>query len=86
MKFYHPKVVDTSVLFRRKNGSKMKLKNLADKILNVNFFTNIKEKNSIFYSWLKRRLSCYLTSRTGQGWKLRAYELPKIVPFAQRSC
>jgi len=41
MKFYHPKVVDTSVLFRRKNGSKMKLKNLADKILNVKFFVNI---------------------------------------------
>lgn len=35
MKFYHSKVIDTSVLFRRKNGSKMKLKNLADKILNV---------------------------------------------------
>jgi RNA exonuclease 1 len=37
MQFYHKKVVDTSVLFRRKNGSKMKLKNLADKILKVNF-------------------------------------------------
>jgi RNA exonuclease 1 len=37
MKFVHPKVVDTSVLFKRKNGCKMKLKNLADKILKVNF-------------------------------------------------
>jgi hypothetical protein len=35
MQFYHKKVVDTSVLFKRKNGSKMKLKNLADKILKV---------------------------------------------------
>ena len=35
MKFFHPKVVDTSVLFKRKNGCKMKLKNLADKILKI---------------------------------------------------
>jgi len=47
MEFYHPKVVDTSVLFRRKNGSKMKLKNLADKILNVVFHYK-SEKNPIF--------------------------------------
>ena len=49
MKFYHPKVVDTSVLFRRKNGSKMKLKNLADKILNVKSPINL-EKNPVINS------------------------------------
>ncbi len=37
MKFFHPKVVDTSVLFKRKNGCKMKLKFLADKILKVKY-------------------------------------------------
>jgi DNA polymerase III epsilon subunit-like protein len=35
MKFIHNKVIDTSVLFKRKNGTKMKLKFLADKILKV---------------------------------------------------
>lgn len=35
MKFLHEKVIDTSVLFARKNGSKMKLKTLAYNILNV---------------------------------------------------
>lgn len=38
MKFYHDKVVDTSVLFRRKNGGKIKLKHLAEKILKVIFY------------------------------------------------
>lgn len=31
----HEKVIDTSVLFARKNGSKMKLKTLAFNILKV---------------------------------------------------
>jgi RNA exonuclease 1 len=44
MQFYHTKVVDTSVLFQRKNGSKMKLKNLADKILNVQFDSTTQRK------------------------------------------
>jgi hypothetical protein len=35
MKFTHNRVVDSSVLFKRKNGCKMKLKSLADKILKV---------------------------------------------------
>jgi hypothetical protein len=35
MKFIHNKVIDSSVLYMRKNGSKFKLKMLADKILNV---------------------------------------------------
>ncbi len=35
MKLIHNKVIDSSVLYMRKNGSKFKLKNLADKILNV---------------------------------------------------
>lgn len=35
MKFIHNKVIDTSVLFARKNGSKMKLKTLAYNILKV---------------------------------------------------
>jgi len=37
MKFIHKKVIDTSILFKRKNGTKMKLKHLADKILKVLF-------------------------------------------------
>lgn len=36
MKLVHNKVIDSSVLYMRKNGTKLKLKNLADKILNVN--------------------------------------------------
>lgn len=35
MKLIHNKVIDSSVLYMRKNGTKLKLKNLADKILNV---------------------------------------------------
>jgi hypothetical protein len=35
MKLIHNKVIDSSVLYMRKNGSKLKLKNLADKILKV---------------------------------------------------
>jgi len=35
MKFIHNKVIDSSVLYMRKNGSKFKLKMLAEKILNV---------------------------------------------------
>lgn len=35
MKFMHDKVIDTSVLYARKNGSKMKLKTLAFNILRV---------------------------------------------------
>lgn len=33
MKFYHDRVIDTSILFRRKNGTKMKLKALSHNIL-----------------------------------------------------
>lgn len=33
MKFVHPKVIDSSVLFSTKSGIKFKLKSLADKIL-----------------------------------------------------
>lgn len=36
MKLIHERVIDTSVLYARKNGSKMKLKTLAYQILNVN--------------------------------------------------
>jgi hypothetical protein len=36
MKLIHKKVIDSAVLFMRKNGTKFKLKNLADKILKVN--------------------------------------------------
>lgn len=35
MKLIHNKVIDSSVLYMRKNGSKFKLKNLAERILNV---------------------------------------------------
>lgn len=35
MKFIHDKAIDTSVLYARKNGSKMKLKTLAFNILHV---------------------------------------------------
>lgn len=35
MKLIHKKVIDSSVLFMRKNGTKFKLKSLADKILKV---------------------------------------------------
>jgi len=35
MKIIHQNVIDTSILFARKNGSKMKLKTLAYQILNV---------------------------------------------------
>lgn len=35
MKMIHEKVIDTSILFARKNGSKMKLKTLAFNILKV---------------------------------------------------
>lgn len=41
MKFMHGKVIDTSVLYARKNGSKMKLKTLAFNILKV---------SNLFYS------------------------------------
>jgi len=54
MKFYHPKVVDTSVLFRRKNGSKMKLKDLAGKILNVIYFSSIREKFNLLHMTPKK--------------------------------
>ncbi len=83
MRFYHPKVVDTSVLFRRKNGSKMKLKNLADKILNVTYDITI-EKNSIIHSRLKRRLSRYITPSPSTIIKLESHRRPKIVPLTQR--
>jgi len=35
MKLIYDKVIDSSVLFMRKNGTKLKLKSLADKILKV---------------------------------------------------
>ena len=35
MKYIHRNVIDTSVVFRRRNGTKMKLKNLSSKILQV---------------------------------------------------
>lgn len=35
MKFIHSKVIDSAVLFMRKNGTKYKLKSLSDKILKV---------------------------------------------------
>lgn len=35
MRMIHEKVIDTSILFARKNGSKMKLKTLAFNILKV---------------------------------------------------
>ena len=35
MKLIYDKVIDTSVLFARKNGSKMKLRTIAYQILNV---------------------------------------------------
>lgn len=38
MRMIHEKVIDTSILFARKNGSKMKLKTLAFNILKVLLF------------------------------------------------
>lgn len=52
MKLIHHKVIDSSVLYMRKNGSKLKLKNLADKILNViihKFSVKFKMENMILW-------------------------------------
>ena len=35
MKLVHKKVIDSSVVYMRKNGTKFKLKSLAEKILSV---------------------------------------------------
>jgi hypothetical protein len=70
MEYYHPKVVDTSVLFIRKNGSKMKLKNLADKLLNVILCFN-SEKNPVWNTLFERRLSGYSTFGPGKTLKLK---------------
>lgn len=56
MKLLHERVIDTSVLYARRNGSKMKLKTLAYQILNVNVVKNI-EINSSWIALLRVRLS-----------------------------
>ena len=48
MKMMHLKVIDTSILYARKNGSKMKLKTLAYNILKVFSFSYIEN----YSSWL----------------------------------
>jgi len=37
MKFIYDRIIDTSIMFMRKNGTKLKLKALADMILKVNY-------------------------------------------------
>jgi hypothetical protein len=46
MKLVHSRVIDSSVLYMRKNGTKLKLKNLADKILNVMIVSFSEESNT----------------------------------------
>ena len=55
MHVVYDKVIDTSVLFARKNGSKMKLKTIALNLLNVDYFI-IKEIYSSWKTLFRRRL------------------------------